>query len=828
LIDISGSAPVENAQQTTNGKIVTYEDASNPGSLSLNFRGTLNWSGDVRAEVQMSGVQGGTLSVNNTGSVLNITDSDIKSYLTAGFDSVTLKTNGVLQLNGDIDETLGRQLTLDASQIIGSNGNIVDLSAPWIVLTNTSTNPASGQPTSGSGNLTLSASWIDLTGSINVSGFKDVNLEAIRDIRLASLLYTYPVQKDFGEFYVAGDLTMKADRIYPTTNSIYDLFSMGKITILPADVPIGGYIYSAGGSLTVGALGGIDVEGVLAAPMGTITLQNYINDSSESTGGRIFLAGGSVVTTAGDTTVKYGDIDVNGVWTITDKTGTVVDVNSAPASSITINAAGGDVITASTATINASGGGSIFSYFWQAGIAGTVNPLANPGTYVVISGNSIQLPGATVYLTGGGGLAAGTYTLLPVDYAFLPGAYIIQLQSSSIIPVQGAVTNQSYSLTVGYASVADTTIRSTRPQVYIVRPAADVLAEGSFGQQTFIAGNAGNITIAGETAVIDCNLQAAALAGYQGGVLDLSGLNIVIQQSGINLLPAGFDFSTAVDSSLQGKLVVSAESLSGKGFSAVNLGGNDTHSIDVESGVVLDVENISLTANKTTTEDPSITIQSGVNIGVKNTAGTSGTDTISLVTTGNLNIAEGSVLYAKDNITLDVNNVEGINGKLQVDNSAITLESANIYFGETTPSSALGLHLTDDVLSLFSGYKNITFTGENDIEFLGVTSLSANGSLTFDAQRIVGMISGTDQIKVTAPTINLQNSGSSSTAAAVSTNAGQISFAGNSINVGNGDVLFSGFSNIALNSEGDVTFIACNRRRRFNNKCRPRNHHFRS
>ena len=52
----------------------------------------------------------------------------------------------------------------------------------------------------------------------------------------------------------------------------------------------------------------------------------------------------------------------------------------------------------------------------------------------------------------------------------------------------------------------------------------------------------------------------------------------------------------------------------------------------------------------------------------------------------------------------------------------------------------------------------------------------------------------------------MQNSGSSSTAAAVATNAGQISFTGDNINVGNGDVLFSGFSNIALNSTGDVTF----------------------
>ena len=119
----------------------------------------------------------------------------------------------------------------------------VDLNAPWIVLTNTSTNAASSQPTAGSGNLTLSADWIDLTGSINISGFKDVNLDATRDIRLTDQYYTSSLQYD-GKLYVAGDLIMKADRIYPTTNSTFDVFSTGKITILPADVPIGGlYIF---------------------------------------------------------------------------------------------------------------------------------------------------------------------------------------------------------------------------------------------------------------------------------------------------------------------------------------------------------------------------------------------------------------------------------------------------------------------------------------------------------------------------------------------------------------------------------------------------------
>ena len=357
--------------------------------------------------------------------------------------------------------------------------------------------------------------------------------------------------------------------------------------------------------------------------MGTITLQNYLDDSSKSTGGRIYLADGSIVTTAGDAKVKYGNLDDNGVWTITDKSGKAITVDSSPTNSITINADGGEVIAASTATINTSGGGSIFSYLWQKGTEGSVNPLTKSGEYVVISGNSIQLPGATtVYLTGGGGLAAGTYTLLPVEYAFLPGAYIIELQSSSVVPAAGAVTKEGYSLTVGYTSVADTTIRSTKPVVYSVRPAADVLAEGNFETKTLTAGNAGNITIAGKTTIIDCVLQAAALSGYEGGVLNLSGLNIIVEQSGGNLLPAGFDFNTEVDSSLQDKMIISAESLSGKGFSHVNLGGDDANSIEIEAGAVVDANNISLAANKTmSSAAPSITIQSGAKLGVANSVG---------------------------------------------------------------------------------------------------------------------------------------------------------------------------------------------------------------
>ena len=808
VIDISGSSPIENIMKSSNGSIIQYQTASNPGSLSLTFGGTLTWDGDVNAKPQMAGIEGGTLTINSIGNLLAISAGNIQTYLASGFDNLTLQNSNLLQFNGSINATVGRQLTLNAPEIAGSGGNTVSLQAPWIVLTNTSGNPPAGSPASGSGQLTLSSTgWLDLDGSINISGFKNVNLAAARDIRLTEL-YSAGAGIWEGQLFVAGDLTMQADRIYPTTLSDYNIYSTGKTTILAADNPVGGPIFSAGGNLTIGALGGIEIDGTLAAPMGTITLQNYIEDPSTSQGARIYLAGGSVVTTAGNTMVDYGSLDDNDNWTITNTSNNkTISVNSAPQKSITINAVGGDAIVMSNAQINTSGGGSIFAYLFQSGIQGTVDPLSVKGLYIVLSGNPITAPGPEVYLEGGGGLSAGMYSLLPasLQYASLPGAYILEVQSGSVLPSQGGLTNYGYPLIVGYNCVANTPIRSTQPQVYSVMPAADVLAEGYYEEQTITAGNAGNVTIKGNSTIINGALQAAALPGYQGGSLTLSGTNIYVQAATATSLPQDFNYSTPVPANLAGELNVTAESLSGSGFLEINLGDiNSTSTITIEGGtaaqpVVLSAPIISLAAINT------IMINSYTQLNALTANGvSSGEGVINLTTPGSLLVDNNSTLHATNNIVLNVNNVQGLQGNLAVDSGTITLQSSNIYFGGVQAGS--GLYLTTDIWNRFTGYQNIALVATNDIQFGDAFTISAAGSLTLDAPVIVGMMTANETVTVTAPTINLQNSGSSSTAAPVAANAGQISFNGNNINVGSGDILFSGFSNIALNSQGDVTF----------------------
>ena len=306
-----------------------------------------------------------TISKTNSDNGLSIGRDDLGRYVTAGFDNITLKSANSLLFNGTMDATIGRQLTLDAPIISGSGTDSVTLRSPWIQVFNTS-NAASSSPAAGLADLDLSGQWIDVTGSILLSGFQSVRLEATRDIRLQDSLYGANYN---GILATAGDMTLKADRIYPTSYSSFTLQADGTITILPSDHPVGGPIYSAGGSLTVTAGKDID-NSAPAAPMGTIAL---------SAGGRIYLADGSTVTTTGNALVNYGVLDDNNQWWLQDRVTqnntSTIEADNLPGQkgvgqyNISLNA--NEVIVREGALIDASGGGSVFAYQWRAGIEGS-------------------------------------------------------------------------------------------------------------------------------------------------------------------------------------------------------------------------------------------------------------------------------------------------------------------------------------------------------------------------------------------------------------------------------------------------------------------------
>lgn len=839
VIDISGSAAIDNTV-LVGGKITTYHEASNSGSLSLTYRGKLTW-GDgvtdssvkdmVNAQTSLPGIKGGTLSVTRTDNTngIDVKAEDLKGYLAAGFDDLTLTSYNSLNFSDAMDITVGRHLTLDAPEMRGT-GQDVTLRAPWITLASTNYYSTTDPAAAGSGSFTLSSTgWIDLDGSIKMNGFQDVNLNASRDIRLTDQYYDKDGSYSWnGLLSTAGNLTLKADRIYPTVLAAYTLQSTGgKVTILPADNPVGGPIYSAGGDLKVEAAQGIEVQGTLAAPMGTIELTTTVNGNTVD-GSRIYLADGSQVTTAGSEIVNYGSIqtDNDNAWTLNDKKNFNKPVPmTMPDKSVTIDAP--QVIVRSGAVVDVSGGGSIFANAWQAGIEGSVDPLTQPGRYVIISDNSLHLPGDAVYIAGGAGLSPGVYSLLPAEYAFLPGAVVIEAQNLSVTNGQNLVTKAGYPVVAGYSTIVGTDIQSARPTAYAVMPAADVLGQGNFTIKSQTLGDAGNVAIMGKTTILDGQMRAAALDGYQGGTISLSGADVEVQ-SASTPLPGDFNFQTSLDSGYLNKLTVTASSLSGKGFQEIDLGdATVTDSMTIHSGVVLEAPIISLTANKT------ITVESGAQLLAVAQTGLGEIDLNS--PTGSAVIQQGALLHASHAVNLNVGDPD-MQGTLQIDHSTLVLKGVEIYFvpdGYTrTGSDGSGLYITNSLWAQYGVSEDITLdaTGYTDmtgiqhageIQFKDSFNVSAANSLTLDAARIASNKSQTDattgkiiqdpiDVSLSAQTINFTYTNPLNiTANAVpNPNGGSGTFtatAGN-INVGSGNVLFADFQKISLNSQNDLTF----------------------
>jgi hypothetical protein len=144
-------------------------------------------------------------------------------------------------------------------------------------------------------------------------------------------------------------------------------------------------------------------------------------------------------------TVPFGRGSANENWLypLNNQGSLNVVIDTPPEKRIALN--GSAINLQNGAKIDLSGGGDLYAYEFISGPGGS-NDVLDPsssgyaaGSYAVIPGvSNILTPydplefsaaglqvGQSVYLSGGNGLAAGTYTLLPAHYALLPGAYLV-------------------------------------------------------------------------------------------------------------------------------------------------------------------------------------------------------------------------------------------------------------------------------------------------------------------------------------------------------------------------------------------------------------------
>ena len=262
--------------------------------------------------------------------------------------------------------------------------------------------------------------------------------------------------------------------------------------------------------------------------------------------------------------------------------------------SVTISA--DDVAVNAGSRIDVSGGGGIFGYQFYPSPSGTLNPLTltnaagKPYVYVIVPG--VMRPGTGVYLQGGGGIAAGYYSVFcpavnPDDakYAFSPGAMILTdiTRAGQSYTMGQTKSARVIRVTLGYSTVIGTGIRSVTPTAYSVRNAQDVLQQGYYATHVITAGEAGTIKIVGTSGItastIEGTLVGSALPGYVGATLDIVAASIFVGQN----------------QHQPGILYLNPRSLAGIDPEELDIGDPSiTKRIVVDSGVVLAAHRVTL------------------------------------------------------------------------------------------------------------------------------------------------------------------------------------------------------------------------------------------
>jgi filamentous hemagglutinin len=447
LIDVSGAPAVETLLPGSLSTVDLLAQAGQPGTVNLSYFNTLNLAGGIQAHGYGSGLTGGTLSISssdpNSTRNLALTGKDVAAYLGDGFDALSFASLKGIALTDIGTLTVPRSLTLDAPAVVAGSSETMVLNSPWIQVKNSSY-PTSLPAASGAADLTLKGDWVDFTGDLRISGFRDLTVEATRDIRLTDVGYLAQVTSPAltsGRLELSGDLTLKAARIYPTSQSSFIIQSdNGSITVLPgASFNPQDPVYSALGTLKLVAATGIDQRGVLLAPLGNISLS--------SPDGRVLLADGSVTSVAGSANVAIGSLDDNFNWITTARSGVKTNFTGLPAKGISIS--GKETVLQAGSLVDLSGGGSVFTYQFVPGIQGSFDPVATSGAgradrYVIVPGSSYDAPGKSIYLQAGNALnlKAGNYTVLDESYAFVPGALVVSRVGAAPVGGSTAVTTE--------------------------------------------------------------------------------------------------------------------------------------------------------------------------------------------------------------------------------------------------------------------------------------------------------------------------------------------------------------------------------------------------
>ncbi len=465
-----------------------------------------------------------------------------------GFSSLSLYSNGLLSLAGNVDLSLDRELRVHAGAIAAEKGTDptaeMRLAAPHVVLggiiDNISYSDAYQRPSYQGGisalptvgRLTVRGELIDVQGVVTTgldrtvgfnreqrAGLRQLNLVSDGDLRFVDG-DSLPSGYNINELSSTGDILLRAAQVYPGTGVSARVLA-GRLTdasvnpdsrlvVERADAPLSAIgpsaaaplpdlPYSVFGSLQLSAAH-VDQNGIVRAPLGNLTL-----GSPGGTVGAtqtVQLGAGSLTSvSAAGLVMPYGGT-ADGVNYTQD--GRPVALRGVGTTG-NITLAGARIAVDSGAVLDLSGGGDLRGAGFVSGRGGSIDArmhplmqmssdgfvlpdLASHAVYAIVPGYHAAYAPAD----GGGavapavgrqvtlsaqdvpGLPAGTYTLLPSQYALLPGAFRVEIShdaSGRSTDAAIAMRNGSYQVS-GTLSTANTGQRDSLSSQVIVTPGA--------------------------------------------------------------------------------------------------------------------------------------------------------------------------------------------------------------------------------------------------------------------------------------------------------------------------------------------------------------------
>jgi filamentous hemagglutinin family protein len=796
------------------------------------------------------------------------------TILSGGFSALTLtatnlydqgvpvpSATGSVVFAQDTSLQLPASIRIDAPQIATSSGAAVLLQAAYVGLgyadsqsgaqIGSSVSAAAQGPATGS--LQVQAGLVDFIGTLGLGGFSSSSIQSSGDIRFIGVESSGPTPSPIaGTLLAAGSLVLQAEQVYPTTLTRFEVSVAGApdnavnaLTILPAGSGTGA-VLSAGGQLTLQA-DTIMQSGVLRAPFGMLVL-----DAPQIT-----LAPGSVTAVSGaGETIPFGSTQAGIDWVYPLPQGqfAIYTQSGPPAKSVQLN--GNSITVASGATINLSGGGDLQASEFVPGVGGTVDVLSNtnagsPGQFAIVPELSLQFSpydpqlqaafsytvGNTVVLGGGGGVAAGTYAILPASYALLPGAYLVRPVSgfTDLAPGQSFQQLDGSTIVEGQFALAGTSLIDARTQGFDLLPGAQVenlaqytltSANSFFSSQALAAGStaaqlpmdAGQLQFtAGQQLQFLGTLSVAPAPGGRGAQVDISASQIEVTSG----------TGTAVAS---GTVALDAAQLNALGAQSLLIGGTRSteggetqvtttaSSIVVDPGVTLSGTDLLLTASASLTVASSATLRAnGATAAVPSAYAFSGDGTLLRVSSGAqtsidrtdpnpsqsmgaLTIDQGATLSASGSATLEASGALQSQATYTLPGGALSFTASQISLG-TAPAGATGLVLSPAQLSTL-GLSALALTSRSSIAVYGVNTLAVSGSLTLATPSIVaaspdaGASLQAQQITVLGAAAGGATGSSLSAGGAPS--SGSLTLQADQLLLGGGATTLTGFAGVAL------------------------------